>query len=94
MGAHPRDAESVDFDEGNESELAAHGISASEVFQLLENSPKWAPNKKGRAGLWKAIGYTNGGRALTVPVTYDESQGVVRPITGWDCTPGERSKYL
>jgi len=79
VSGHPRDAETVDFDDGNESELAAHQITASEVVQLLENLPVWAPNKKGRAGVWLAIGYTDGGRVLTVPVTYDESRLQVRP---------------
>lgn len=94
MSAHPRYAEVVELDEGNESELAAHGISAAEALQLLLNEPIWAPNKKGRAGMWLAVGYTNGGRALTVPVAYDEVRRVIRPITGWDATAGERTRYL
>src|SRR5680860_317617 len=67
---HPRDAETIDFDDGNESELAGHGITALEVFQLVTNDPTWVPNRKGRAGLWLAVGHTDGGRALTVPVAY------------------------
>lgn len=94
MPTHPRYAEFIDFDEGNESELAAHHISAAEVTQLLLNGPAWAPNMKGRAGLWLAVGYTNGGRALTLPVVYDDSRGAVRPITGWESTAGERTRYL
>ncbi len=48
---HPRHAEFIELDDGNESELAGHNISATEVTQLLLNEPTWAPNKKGRAGL-------------------------------------------
>lgn len=94
MSAHPRNAELIEFDDGNESELAGHGISAAEVAQLLLNEPSWAPNTKGRAGLWLAVGYTDGGRALTVPMAYDEVRLAVRPITGWDSTSGERTRYL
>jgi len=94
VSAHPRSAELIEFDDGNESELASHRISAAEVTQLLLNKPMWAPNTKGRAGLWLAVGYTNGGRALTVPVAYDELRLTVRPITGWDSTSGERTRYL
>jgi uncharacterized DUF497 family protein len=94
VAGHPRDAELIEFDDGNESELAAHQISPVEVEQLFANDPKWAQNKKRRAGLWKAIGYTDGGRALTVPVMYDEIRLSVRPITGWDATAGERNRYL
>lgn len=94
MSGHPCHALDVDFDEGNESELAAHGISPSEAVELLNNDPVWAPNKRGRAGLWLAVGYTDGGRALTVPATYDESRFTVRPVTGWDSTDGEKARYL
>ena len=94
MSAHPRSAELIEFDDGNESELAGHRISSAEVTQLLLNEPIWAPNAKGRAGLWLAVGYTSGGRALTVPVAYDEVRLAVRPITGWDTTSGERTRYL
>ena len=94
MCGHPRDAETIDFDDGNESELAGHGITALEVFQLVTNDPTWVPNKKGRAGLWLAVGHTDGGRALTVPVAYEEILREVRPITGWDSTAGEQTRYL
>jgi uncharacterized DUF497 family protein len=94
VAGHPRYAEGIEFDEGNESELANHGISATEAYEVIANGPKWVPNKKNRAGLWKAVGRTNGGRALTLPVTYDEGRSVVRPITGWECTDGEKTRYL
>lgn len=94
MAGHPREAESIEFDEGNEAELAAHHISPLEVVQLMCNEPRWARNKRRRAGVWKAVGHTDGGRALTVPVAYDEIRLSLRPITGWDTTDGERSRYL
>lgn len=79
--ASSRYAEFIDFDEGNESELIGHNITAAAVTQLLLNRPAWAPNHKGKTGLWLAVGYTTGGRALTVPVLYDEIRSAVRPIT-------------
>ncbi len=91
---HPRDAEIVEFDEGNESEMSRHGVSSTEVMQVLENQPVWSPNKKGRSGEWKVIGYTNGGRALTIPVTWDERRHAVRPITAWSSSTHESMKYL
>ena len=47
MCGHPLVAEAIDFDDGNESELARHGISAVEVWQVVTNDPTWVPNKKG-----------------------------------------------
>lgn len=94
MPPSPYSSEDVEFDDGNESELAAHGIASSEVLQVINNDPVWAPNKKGRSGMWLCVGRTNGGRALSIPVKYDEIRMVIRPITGWDCSPGERTRYL
>lgn len=94
MPGHPCDAETVDLDDGNESELAGHHIAATELVQMLSNEPTWAPNRKDRPGLWLAVGYTDGGRALTVAVAYDEVRRAVRPITGWESTSGERTRYL
>lgn len=94
MAIHPRDAEVVDFDEGNSPKLARHGISEMEALQMLANGPMLAPNRADQAGKWKAVGYTNGGRAITLILTMDESRLALRPITGWDTTDGEKSKYL
>jgi len=77
---HPRHATDIEFDEANESELARHRITVQEAFEVVVNDPTWASNKKGRAGLWLAVGRTDGGRALTIPVAYDESRLVLRPI--------------
>jgi len=87
-------AEAIEWDDGNESELARHEVSAEEVVQLLANDPVWVPNKRRRAGDWKVVGYTDGGRALTVVLHWDERRVVLRPITGWDCSSEETTKYL
>src|SRR5450756_538158 len=57
LPGHPCDAETVDLDDGNESELAGHHIAATELVQMLSNEPTWAPNRKDRPGLWLAVGY-------------------------------------
>lgn len=90
---HPAEAELWSWDEGNESELAAHGISPWEVEEVFGEGPKWAPNKRNRAGDWKMVGRTSGGRRLTVIVRFYEESALLRPITGWDSTSGERSRY-
>jgi uncharacterized DUF497 family protein len=62
---HPRDAEDLDFDEGNEAHLWEHGITATEVVQIWQNGPVYMPNKRGLAATWLMLGDTDGGRALT-----------------------------
>jgi uncharacterized DUF497 family protein len=94
MTAHPSRAEAWKWDEGNESELAAHGISPAEVYEVWANSPSWAPNARHRSGDWKMCGRTDGGRRLAIVVGFYPDRGLLRAITGWDATPSERSKYF
>ena len=91
---HPSEAEVFDWDEGNEDELRDHAISSDEVEQVFANGPVFAPNKRHRAGDWKMLGRTDGGRSLTVVVHLDETRLALRPITGWDATRGEMSRYF
>jgi len=81
---HPSTAESWEWDEGNERELAQHRIMPTE----------WAPNVRHHAGDWKMMGKTSGGRRLTIVVRFYEDRAVLRPITGWETTVGERARYF
>jgi hypothetical protein len=40
------------------------------------------------------LGRTDGGRQLAIVLRFYPDRGTLRPITGWDATAGERSKYL
>lgn len=91
---HPVNAQAWDWDEENEGELAAHGISPEEVRQVFEGRPVWARNRRHRAGDWKMMGRTAGGRRLSIVVYYEPRLGRLRPITGWDATAGERTRYF
>ena len=91
--AHPAEAEAWQWDDGNEAELAGHGIDAREVAEVLVNGPTWVPNRRYRAGDWKMIGETNGGRRLTVVIRHVVDQSLSRAITGGDSTAGEQARY-
>jgi uncharacterized DUF497 family protein len=91
---HPSRAEAFEWNEGNESELAAHHIRPEEVYEVWANGPAFAPNVKRRAGDWKLVGFTNGGRSLTIVIRYDDEARIIRAITGWSSTQGEQSRYL
>ena len=81
---HPSEASEFEWDDGNEHELAAHGVKPDEVEQVFDNHPTWVPNKRNRAGDWKMIGATNGGRQLTIIVSVVADNLRLRAITGWD----------
>jgi uncharacterized DUF497 family protein len=87
---HPSQASEFVWDNGNESELARHGIRPEEVEEVFDNHPTWAINKRERSGQWLMIGQTHGGRFLTVAIATTNDPWFIRPVTGWDSTPPER----
>jgi uncharacterized DUF497 family protein len=90
----PWRVERFDWNEGNESELAAHQITVSEVEEVFYGDPTWSPNRRERSAAWKMVGFTKGGRALTIVVEVLERSASIRPVTGWACSQGERTRYL
>jgi|SRR5712691_11515643 len=91
---HPSQALVWEWREGDEDELHAHRITPEEVYEIWANRPKFARNKRRRAGDWKMMGRTNGGRKLTVVVRYESDGRSLRPITGWGSTDGEITRYF
>ncbi len=94
MTTHPSVGEWWEWDEENEQELAGHHITPQEVYEVWANGPIWAPNKRHRAGDWKMLGRTDGGRQLAIVIRFYADRSMLRPITGWDATAGEQSRYL
>lgn len=90
----PWHAEAFEWDEANEGELARHRVSPADVENVFESSPVWVPNRKRRSGDWKMVGHTRGGRALTIVVSWDEARLVLRPVTGWNATSSDVTRYL
>lgn len=90
---HPSQANGIEWDEGNERELDRHGISLVDVLQVFANGPAWGRNKNNRAGQYKMVGQTDGGRRLTIVILMEAGADQARPITGWDSTLGEITRY-
>ncbi len=72
----PEQVYDLELDEGNESEMARHGVSADDVRQVLDNAPKMFENKGGRSADLVMVGPTSGGRFLTVPLARTPVPGV------------------
>jgi uncharacterized DUF497 family protein len=66
----------------NERKLAAHGISAYDVMEVLFNGIHVVRNK-GRDGRYRVRGRTHAGRALELIVIVQGGHKL-RFITGWD----------
>lgn len=91
--SHPDDSTYIEFDDANESHLLAHQVTAVEVWEVFENEPLWARNKKGMAATWLMIGRTWGGRPLVIAVVHNEDESYIRPVTGRTCEPHEVAKW-
>ena len=83
----------LEFDEGNEQELARHAVSNDEVLQVFDGDPVFLPNRRGRAGTILMVGPTLGGRFLTVPLAPTAVHGFWRPVTGWTSAVKEVARY-
>jgi uncharacterized DUF497 family protein len=90
---HPSKADDLDFDDENETHLARHGITPLEAHQVFVGRPIFVPNRKGLTATWLMLGDTAGGRALTVAVLCLETRRRLRPITGWNSTAGELTRW-
>jgi uncharacterized DUF497 family protein len=93
---HPSEADGFDWDGNNEGELetSQHPVKPWEAEEVFLNGPRWSRNKRQGSGEWRMVGVTDGGRTLTIILAFDRTTGMIRVITGWDSTPGERTKYL
>ena len=94
-GSHlePWEAEDLEFDEVNEAHLGRHQITITEVTQVWWNGPVYVPNKKNLTATWLMLGDTYGNRALTIPVATIDVSLRLRPITGWNSTVWELTKW-
>lgn len=77
------------FDDDNEEKFAAHGISARQVAQVLQNDHVVTRNRKGRRGLYLVVGRDHGGACVAIPVEATHTPALWRPITAWPCKPAE-----
>jgi len=91
---HPSQALLWEWHEGDEDELHEHKITPDEIYQVWASRPKFARNKRRRTGDWKMMGMTDGGRKLTIVIRYYVTDRSLRPITGWESTDGEITRYF
>lgn len=77
------------FDDENEEEMAAHGISPDHVLQVLDEPFKVKKNRRSRRATHLIVGRDRQGQCIAVPVEQTHTRGLWRPITAWFCKPHE-----
>lgn len=87
------DISELEFDDGNRTEFERHGVTEREIIQVLQGPFRVFRNRRHRAGGYLMIGPTRGGRLLTVPIAATAVIGRWRPVTAWDSSAGESTRY-
>ncbi|MBI2919438.1 MAG: hypothetical protein HYY01_15805 [Chloroflexi bacterium] len=90
MTSSPR-IEAFLIDNENEEKFAVHGLSASQVLQVLDNVHVVLRNRKRRRGVYLIIGRDDGGACIAAPVEPTHEAMLWRPITAWPCKPHEKT---
>ena len=80
------------FDDENEEEMAAHGLTADTISQLLDHPLVVLRNRKERRAQYLIIGRDKGRRCIAVPVESTHDPTLWRPVTAWPCKDNERAR--
>lgn len=80
------------FDEENQRKIARHGLTASQVLQVLDSRVDISPNKRRARATQRVIGRDHGGQAIAVFVEPTHDPVVWRPVTARPAEPHEKAR--
>ena len=82
-----------EWDDGNLTELATHGVDVETVLEVWTEAPRYRKNTRGRPG-YRMIGPDWGGEIWTIPTRPVRGRpGVWRAVTGWRSEEPDISWY-
>lgn len=77
------------FDDENEDEMAAHGISPQRAVEVLDVAYQIRKNRRGRRAPYMLIGRDRQGQCIAIPIEPTPDRRVWRPVTAWFCKSHE-----
>ena len=87
------DVQGLVFDDENEAKFERHRVTVAEVQQVYDKWPRYYENRAGSRATHVMVGPTRTGRLLVVPLERWDQEGLWRPVTAFDATPGQASRY-
>jgi uncharacterized DUF497 family protein len=80
------DVLALSWDDENEAHIIKHGVTLSEVNQMVENPHVVVRNRRNRRAPLLLVGRSHGGRVLCVPIRKTTEPTVWRPVTAFPAT--------
>jgi hypothetical protein len=77
------------FDEENEDEMAAHGVSPDQLLEVLDAPYRVKKNRRGRRASHLIIGRDRQNQCIAIPIEPTYDRVIWRPVTAWFCKPHE-----
>jgi hypothetical protein len=77
------------MDDINENEIAEHGITQRQLFEVLDSHHHIKKNRRGRRATHMVIGRDQQGQCIAIPVEPTTVRTTWRPVTAWFCKPHE-----
>jgi uncharacterized DUF497 family protein len=79
-----------EWDDGNESHIAEHGVESWEAEEAIQDRRRipFSAVYEGRRGI---VGRTGDGRLLVV--IYEQTGSLIRVVTAYDASPREERSY-
>ncbi len=80
------------FDEYNEDEAAAHGISVRDMRQVFLGGYELLKNANRHLADYLMVGQNRGGRWITIPIARTPIVGLWRPATAYPSKASDKAK--
>ena len=87
------DVAALVFDDENEAKFAARRVTVDEVQQVRDKWPRYYINRPDRRATHVMVVPTRLGRILVVPIERWGADDLWRPVTAFEATPGQASRY-
>jgi hypothetical protein len=80
------------IDDLNQEKFWYHGLTDTQVLEVLDNRWTIVPNRSGRAADYLIIGQDHAGQCIAIPVVRTADPLIWRPVTAWPCKDSERAR--
>lgn len=74
----------IEWDDANIEHATRHGVSMTEIEQVIDNAETVQRNRRHRSGDVRFQAKTDAGRPVVVVAAYDPARDAVRAITAWE----------